>query len=109
MRKVLGFGLALVLALPLAAGAEGITGKVETVDPADHSIVLEDGTKLSVSDQQLIDLAPGEQVKATYEMQGGKRVITDLDHRTMGSDGQETTNFLSRGASPIDPDLQAGE
>ena len=108
MRKVLGFGLALVLAVPLAAGAEGINGKIKTVDPADHSVVLEDGTKLWVSDSQIADLSPGEQVRAAFEMQGGKRMITDLEHRTMGADGQETTNFFSRGLNPIE-DIQSGD
>src|SRR5207248_2585432 len=102
MRKILGLGLALVLTLPLSAAAEGIMGKVKAVDPADHSIVLDDGTKLWVSEDHLTDLAPGDQVQATYEMQGGKRIITDLDHRTIGSDGQGTTNFFSRQPSPID-------
>lgn len=85
MRKVLGFGLALVLMLPLSAAADGIKGKV-----------------LWVSDGQLADLTPGEPVQAMYEMQGGKRMVTDLDHRTVGSDGQETSNFFSRQPSPID-------
>jgi len=109
MRKVLGFGLALVLALPLAAAADAITGKVKTVDPADHSIVLEDGTKLWVSDDRLTDITPGEQVQAMYQMQDGKRVVTGLELRTRGLDGGQTTNFFSRTPSPIDPDLQAGD
>jgi Cu/Ag efflux protein CusF len=108
MRKVVGLGLALVLALPLAAAADGIKGTIKTVDPADHSIVLEDGTKLWVSEDRLTDLSPGEQVQAVFETQGGKRLVTDLEHRVVGSDGQETTNFFSHGASPIS-EIQSGD
>lgn len=109
MRKVLGLGLALLLTLTLSAAAEEITGKVKAVDPADHSFVLEDGTRLWVSDDHLTELVPGEGVQAVYEMRDGKKIVTDLDHRTMGGDGQETTNFGSaHHGTPIDS-IQAGD
>jgi hypothetical protein len=108
MRKVLGLGLALSLTLTLSAAAEEAKGKVKAVDPAEHSFVLEDGTKLWVSDDQLTELTLGEQVLATYELRDGKRFVTDLDHRTM-VDGQETTNFGSaHHGTPIES-IQAGD
>jgi hypothetical protein len=109
MRKVLGLGLALLLTFTLSAAAEEIAGKVKAVDPAEHSFVLEDGTRLWVSDDHLTELSPGEQVQAVYEMRDGKRIVTDLDHRTMGADSQETTNFGSaHHGTPIDG-IQAGD
>ena len=104
MRKALGLALALVFALSLSAAAEEmkILGKVKAVDPADHSFTLEDGTKLSASDGHLTDLAPGDKVQAVYEMQGGKKIVTDLDRRTGGPDGQETTNFGSTIGNRLD-------
>lgn len=110
MRKALALGLALAFTLPLTAAAtEQVRGKVKSIDPADHSIVLDNGTKLWVSDDYITELTPGQQVQAAYEMQGGKRIITDLDRRTMGPEGQETTNFYSRyGGTPTDS-FQSGE
>src|SRR5713101_3644582 len=82
MEEIMGKGLALaaalVVALSLSAAAEEVTGKVTAIDRADHSFVLEDGTRLSASDSQLSDLTLGEKVQAAYETQG---------------DAQETTNF----------------
>jgi len=94
MRKVLGLTLATLLTLTLSAAAEEVKGTIKAVDPADQSVVLEDGTKLSVSESHLSDLAPGDQVQAVYQTQGGKKIVTDLDHRTTVG-GQETTNFGS--------------
>ena len=108
MRKVLGLGLALLLTMTLSAAAEEVAGKVKAVDPADHSFVLQDGTKLWVSDDQITELTAGEQVQAVYEMLDGKRVVTDLEHRAI-VDGQETTNFGSlHHGTPVDS-IQAGE
>jgi len=108
MEEIMGKGLALaaalVVALSLSAAAEEVTGKVKAIDRADHSFVLEDGTRLSASDSQLTDLTPGEKVQAVYENQGGMKVVIGLDHRTQGSDGQETTNFFgsTTGSNMID-------
>jgi hypothetical protein len=101
MRKVLGFTLATLLTLTLSATAEEVRGKIKAIDRADQSIVLDDGTKLSVSENHFRDLAPGDQVQAVYQTQGGKKIVTDLDHRTVVG-GQETTNFGSFGGTEID-------
>jgi Cu/Ag efflux protein CusF len=101
MRKVLGFTLATLLTLTLSAAAEQVQGKVKAIDRADQSIVLEDGTKLTVSESHLSDLAPGDQVQAVYQTQDGKKVVTGLDHRTMMG-GQETTNFGSIRGTELD-------
>ncbi len=98
-----GLGLALVLgfALSLPAAAEEVTGKVKAIDRADHSFVLEDGTRLSASDSQLADLTLGDKVQAAYETQGNTKVVIGLDRRTQG-EGQETTNFGSKTGPMID-------
>ena len=104
MRKTLGFTLALTLALSLsaAAGEMKSIGTVKAVDPATHSFVLEDGSRYVVSDSHLADLKPGDKVEAVYEMQGDKKIVTDLNRRMIGSDGQATTNFGVRTGDRLD-------
>ena len=105
MGKGLGLALALVFALAMSAAAEmEVTGKVKAIDKADQSIVLEDGTRLSVSESQLADLTLGDKVQATYEVKGNTKLVIGLDRRTRGSDGQETTNFGSSTGAMIDRD-----
>ena len=93
MKKVLGIALALLAATAMTAAAEEVKGTVKTIDRADHSIVLDDGTKLTVSERQLGTVTAGEQVRAMYQMDGGKNVVTDLDFRGIGSDMRGTTNW----------------
>jgi Cu/Ag efflux protein CusF len=78
MKKALGLALALTLALTLSAAAEQMTGTIQSINPADRSIVLDDGTRLWVSEGQFADLSLGDQVKAAYEMQGGKNVVIEM-------------------------------
>ena len=87
MGKVLGLTLALTLALSLSAAAEEAKGTIRWINPADHSIVLDDGTRLSVSEGQLADLSLGDQVKAAYETKDNKKVVVQMEHRTPGPDG----------------------
>jgi len=78
MVKALGLTLALLLTLSLSAAAEQATGTIKMIDRADNSFVLDDGTRLSVSNEHLMDVAPGNQVQAVYETQGGKKIVTGL-------------------------------
>jgi len=79
MKKALGLAFALTLVLSLAASAEETRSTVRTVDRTDQSIVLDDGTRLWVgSGAPLNEVRPGDQVKVTYSMYGGKNVIVDL-------------------------------
>lgn len=93
MRKVLGLAIALLVTLTLSAAAEEVKGTVKAIDRADHSIVLDDGTKLTVSDSQLTTLTPGDQVRAMYQADGSKNVVSNLDLRGIGSDFRGTTNW----------------
>lgn len=79
MKKALGLALALTLALSLSAAAEQVkTGTITSVNPADRSIVLDDGTRLWVSEGQFADLTLGDQVQAAYEMKGDKNIVTEM-------------------------------
>jgi hypothetical protein len=90
MKKVLGLSLALVFALSLPAIAAEKLGTVKSVDRASQSFTLEDGTQLSVSDGALAELAPGQKVRAAYEMKNGKNVVIELNRVVTGPDGMPT-------------------
>jgi hypothetical protein len=106
MRKamLLGFGLLVATALPVAA--DEVHGTVKSIDRADRSIVLDNGTKLTVGEKQLNNLTAGDQVKAMYQMEGGKAVVTDLGLRGIGSDVRGTTGWGSSFGAEMDS-LQA--
>jgi Protein of unknown function (DUF1344) len=93
MKKVLGIAAALLVTAALSAYADELKGTVKSIDRADHSIVLDDGTKLTVSERQLNNVTPGDQVRAMFETQGSKNVVTDLEPRGIGSDMRGTTNW----------------
>ena len=80
MVKVLGLALVALLAIvPLAAAAE-IEGKIKTIDTSDRTIVLDDGTKVSVGDGVSMDtLQEGTDVKVSYEERDGKNVATSVE------------------------------
>ena len=80
MKKALGLALALTLAISLSAAAEETKGTIRSVNTADHSIVLDDGTRLWVSEGQFGDLSLGDQVQASYEMHGDKKVVIQMSH-----------------------------
>jgi Cu/Ag efflux protein CusF len=93
MRKVLGLALAMTFTLTMVAAAEEVKGTVKAVDRTSHSIVLDDGTTLSVSDSQINNLTAGDQVRAMYHVEGGKQVVTDVEPRGIGSEDRGTTNW----------------
>jgi uncharacterized protein DUF1344 len=81
MTKVLGITLALLLGLGIAgAWAEEVSGKIQSVDPADRTIVLDDGSKIWVAEGiPMDDLKEGKSVKASYEERDGKKVATSVE------------------------------
>ncbi len=81
MQKVLGFVVAALLALSVTAvWADEIAGKVQKVETADRTIVLEDGTQLWVAEGVSMDnVKEGATVKASYEEKDGKKVISRLE------------------------------
>lgn len=80
MQKILGMVLALLLGLGVAgAWADEIAGKIQSIDPADRVVLLEDGTRLWVAEGLSLDaLKDGASVKASYEERDGKKVITEF-------------------------------
>jgi len=98
MKKALGLAIALTLALSgFVAAAEQTNGTIRMIDSTDHSIVLQDGTRLWVTEGQFADLSLGDQVQAAYEMNGDKKFVTQMD-RYLGLDGSR---------NPVDS-IQAG-
>jgi len=81
MTQVLGIALALLLGLGIAgAWAEEISGKIQSVDPSDRTIVLDDGSKIWVAEGVPMDnLKEGKSVKASYEERDGKKVATNVE------------------------------
>jgi uncharacterized protein DUF1344 len=80
MRRVLGITLALLLGLGVTAWAGEISGKIQSIDPAERAIVLDDGSKLWVSEGVALDgLKEGANVKASYEERDGKMIATSLE------------------------------
>jgi uncharacterized protein DUF1344 len=81
MTKVLGIALALLLGLGIAGAWAGeVSGKIQSVDPADRTIVLDDGSKIWVAEGvPMDDLKEGKSVKASYEERDGKKVATSVE------------------------------
>jgi len=62
--------------------AEEVSGKIQKVDSADRSIVLEDGTQLWLAESVSVSadqLKEGATVKASYEEKDGKKVVTKIE------------------------------
>ena len=81
MRIVLAVVLAAAISLAaVAAWAEEVQGKVQTVNAAERMIVLEDGTQIWVAEGlPLENLKEGVTVKASYEERDGKKVATIIE------------------------------
>jgi hypothetical protein len=81
MKQLISIAMAMVLMFAVAsAWAEEIEGKIQKMDPAERTIVLEDGTQLWVAEGVSMDNATeGKSVKASYEERDGKKVATTLD------------------------------
>ena len=81
MKVVMAIAVALMLTLTaVGAWAEEVQGKVQTVDPGERTIVLEDGTKIWVAEGvSMENVKEGAAVKASYEERDGKKVATSLE------------------------------
>jgi len=61
--------------------AKEIQGTIKSVDRTKKTLTLEDGTTLAIPASVKVapdDLKKGAKVSATYEKQGGQRVVTSL-------------------------------
>ncbi|OLC12973.1 MAG: hypothetical protein AUH29_14655 [Candidatus Rokubacteria bacterium 13_1_40CM_69_27] len=81
MRKLLGIALMIMLVLSAAGAWAGeIEGKIQSVDTSDRTIVLDNGTTLSVAEGVSMDmLRPGTDVKVSYEERDGKNIATSVE------------------------------
>jgi hypothetical protein len=73
--------LAAVLAFGVAgAWADEVSGKVQSINAAERTIVLQDGTQLWIAEGLPLDLLKeGNSVKATYEERDGKKIVTAME------------------------------
>ncbi len=84
MKKVnvlLSVLVAAVLTVVPTAWADNVQGKIKDVDPAGHSMTLEDGTQLTIPPHVTVrrgELKPGASVKASYQEQNGQKVVTAI-------------------------------
>lgn len=81
MRKLLFVLLMGVLALSaVGAQAAEMEGKIQSIDTSDRTIVLDNGTKLSVAEGVSLDnLRQGSDVKVSFEERDGKNVATKVE------------------------------
>src|SRR5437899_1605265 len=86
MGKTLGLALVLTLGLAVTAAAEEARGTIRSMDTSNHTIVLEDGTRLWVSEGQEATVSPGNYIDAAYESKGDKKMVIEL-HPRVGLDG----------------------
>jgi Cu/Ag efflux protein CusF len=80
MLKAFVGAVALTVAVSGAAFAADVEGKIKSVDTAEKSFTLEDGTKVWIGDSVAIDkLKEGADVKASYEEKDGKNMATSVE------------------------------
>jgi hypothetical protein len=87
MKKAIALAFAFTFSLSGLAVAQDMKsgqpaeakGTVRSVEVGKQAIILEDGTRLTVSDKQINQVWAGDQVKAGYQVQGDKNVVTDLE------------------------------
>ena len=82
MRRLLtGFVVLMLLAFSaMAASAVDVEGKIQSVDPGERTITLDNGTKVWISDAMASDeLKEGAEVKVSYEEKDGKNVATSVE------------------------------
>ena len=80
-----GIALATALVTAQAADKGSVTGVISEVNAADHAIVLEDGTTLTLADGiNMGKLYPGKEVTVTYEMKGNDKIGTNVELKKDG-------------------------
>jgi len=80
MRKTIAVLTVLTgLGLTSAALAEDASGKIQAVDPAARTILLEDGSTFVLAEGVAMDsLQPGTEVKVSYEETDGQKTATEV-------------------------------
>jgi len=84
MKQVLTLMIATaVAALVFApvAWAGDVEGKIKSVDPTGRMLTLDDGTQLVIPSSVRVErrhLAPGADVKASFEQKGDQKIVTAI-------------------------------
>ena len=65
----------------MGAGAQVVQGKITALDPTKGMLTLEDGTQLTIpaGAQLPPDIKEGSIVRASFEEQSGKKMLTGLE------------------------------
>ncbi|MBI2204524.1 MAG: DUF1344 domain-containing protein [Candidatus Rokubacteria bacterium] len=82
MLRYFAIHAALLSSLLFAAPAlaADVEGKVQTFDPSERTIVLDNGTKVWLSEGASADaLREGVEVRVSYEERDGKNVATQIE------------------------------
>jgi Protein of unknown function (DUF1344) len=80
MRRMLVTVLLVLIGFAGGAWAAELEGKLQSVDADARTIVLDNGTTLSVAEGVSIDgLKEGTDVKVSYEERDGKNVATSVE------------------------------
>src|SRR5712691_5827300 len=80
MMKIFGCAVMILLVGALVALAGETAGKIQSVDPEDRAVVLDDGTKLWMAEGlPLDDLKQGARIKASYEERDGRNIVTAFE------------------------------
>ena len=80
MKTAVGVVALLCVLAVSAAWAGNTVGKIQSIDPGDRVVTLDDGTKLWIADGLAIDgLKQGAIIKASYEERDGKNVVTGFE------------------------------
>ena len=69
----------LMLSVSAAAYAEETVGMLKSIDAAKNTVTLEDGTVFEMpATVDPATLKVGDAVKITYEIQGDKKIVSDI-------------------------------
>ncbi len=89
MQRLLAPVLFVLLAASVAWADESVEGRITTLEPNGQVLTLEDGTRLTVPSNVLIDpysgsvdrpvLKPGEHVRASYDEVRGENLVTSIE------------------------------
>ena len=75
-------GMALLVAMGVTNAADNkntVTGTITEINPAKSSVVLKDGTKLTMAEGvSMRDLKPGHEITVSYEMKGSEKIATSV-------------------------------
>ena len=80
MKRYIGAASAVALFLSVGlAAAEEAVGKLQGIDQAMRTIVLDDGTSYQVAEGVALEgLAPGQEVTVSFEAEGAKKIATEV-------------------------------